>query len=679
MPGLSWRGLVERFDPLAGIEGWALAEHAPDAPVELELTVGGDAFALAATYPDFAEFDGRPAGLGLPGFRFPPEIFTRLAKLSARRRSLPVAIRVAGTDAVLATATGRLPSVGELASAWRRALLGAAAAPEPRITKGDRLLARLAAFRAEAEATALLPLRPFSDNEIGQIEALHLAGEGQVWFVGWMKRGAEPEFPAVILDRQKYPAGIAILQYERADLPASAIGVIGLMETGWAPPPAARDGFVYVGRQGQYHLRYGAQTKLLRAEALHAAFAQVQPVALGPVAEALGQLVGAGSNWLPGNAAAAGMVAEGGIDRLLMLPGFGCLAEGWAVSPAKRIETFHLKLGDCAMIADEASTAFRPRPDLQPVFGAASVTARAGFVAALRGALPANATGAPLLRIVHDDGSMAVQRVEPKALRRLDLLADGEEVLRLFPALRHEPFYPAFLDAARRRIDERTREPAPLFQPAPALRVLVLRLPGEPANLRLAFDQLARRLPSAPAGTGVALVADQGPGRGEAKLLFRELQDAVAAPLSLFGTSHEEDILGELPFILEALGAERFVHVGRGLVPTGEGWDGAMASLTRRGHGLDRFEIVDDTGRPDRVDGALSSVCFGWSTVGFLGWSRRAPRFLRGAYRFGGLPRPAPGDRVIGTAAIRLERPRPARLADMIDEDLMRMSGEGGL
>lgn len=665
-----WRGAVEAFEPLSGIEGWALSVDAPGDPVELELTVGDDAFALAVTFegrPDIDRALGRRTDCG---FRFGPEIFARLARLSAHRRALPVGVRIAGSDVSLPPAKGRAPKVGALVEEWQSAVLGAGLPPERRTGRGDRLLARLAALRGQAEALREHPLRPLSNHDVGQIDAIYPASESQVWLVGWMKRGVEPDFPAAVVDRQKHPAGMAVLTYERQDLPTSAVGFIGVMDTGWSPPATMKEGFVYLGRQGQFHLRHGPQTRLLRAEAFLAAFAQAQTVA-GGHAEAMAAILHSGSNWLPGNAAATGFASEGGIDRLLMLPGFGCLAEGWAVSPARRIETFQMRIGDCILVADEATTCFRPRPDLQAVFaGVASVVGRAGFSAVLRGALPLDAGGAPLLRIVHDDGSMAVQRVEPKTLRLLDPVADGEEVLRLFPALRHEPFYPDFLRSVGRLQAARFGEPLVLAL-SPADRALVIRLPGDLSNLNLCFDRLALHAAALAPDIGIVLVADQGRARGEAMLRFQELKRVTGAPLSLFSVLHEDDALAELPWILSRLGAERFVHVGRGIVPTAAGWGAVGQSLDRRGHAVDRFEIVDDAGRPDRIDGSLTAAFFGWSTPALLEWSLDAPRFLRGLFRDSGLPATPGRDRILHAAAMRIERPRASRLADMLDEDLL--------
>lgn len=669
------RGAIQAFEPLVGIEGWALSLESASEPVELELTVGGETFAFTVTDERRPEIDRMLGQEALCGFRFGPDVFGRLARLSAHRRELPVGVRIAGTDISLRPARGRLPSVGDLVEEWQSAVLGASAPPERLAGRGERLLARLAALRGQAEILRERPLRPLSDHDVGQIDAVHPASESQVWIVGWMKRGIEPDFPAAVVDRQKFPAGMAILQYERPDLPTTSVGFIGVMDTVWAPPPVMKEGFLYLGRQGQYHLRYGPQTRLLRADAFLAAFGQAQAQALpGGHAEAMAALLHSGSNWLPGNALAAGVAAEGGIDRLLMLPGFGCLAEGWAVSPAKRVETFHMKIGDCVLVADEAATGFRARADLQPVFGGvASVVARAGFSAVLRGALGADASGAPLLRIVHDDGSMAVQRVEPKVLRRLDPIADGDEVLRLFPALRHEGFYPDFLKAASRLCTGRTAEPQALAL-EPARRVVVVRLPSDISNVNLCLDRLARHAAGFAGDIGIALLCDQGRARSEALLRFEDLKGELDAPLSLFMLAHEHDALAELPAILSRVRAERFVYLGRGIVPTPRGWSAIDAALDRFGHAIDRFEIVDDAGAPDRVDGALSAAAFGWSTPALMEWSLSAPRFTRGLHKGSGLPETPGRDRTAQGAAMRIERPRASRLADMLDEDILRLS-----
>jgi hypothetical protein len=194
-------------------------------------------------------------------------------------------------------------------------------------------------------------------------------------------------------------------------------------------------------------------------------------------------------------------------------------------------------------------------------------------------------------------------------------------------------------------------------------------------NLNLVYDRLARHLPELGPGAGVCIVADQGRGRAEALMRFEELRAGTEAPLSLLVVPHGHDILSELPFVLQALSPERFVHVGRGLVLSAAGWRAAAASLLRRGHGLDRFEVLDDAGRPDRVDGAFGAACFGWSTAAFLAHAADAPALTRGLYGDSGLPVSPARDRAHPASAMRIERTAVSRLADMIDADLLAGRG----
>jgi hypothetical protein len=171
---------------------------------------------------------------------------------------------------------------------------------------------------------------------------------------------------------------------------------------------------------------------------------------------------------------------------------------------------------------------------------------------------------------------------------------------------------------------------------------------------------------------GIAFVADTGRNRSEALMRFEEMRARANAPLSLFVVAHPDEVMAELPWLLARLDAKRFVHVGRGLALTAAGWAGAGQSLSRRGHFVDRFEIVDDEGRPDRIDGALGAAAFGWSTSALIDWSRAAPRFLRGTHAGGALPERPGLDRIVSGGAVRLERPRASRLADLIEADILK-------
>jgi hypothetical protein len=664
-----WRGYVDRWDPEIGMYGWALGYDTPLDSVRVELIVGSTAIDSVETCEARTDVDEVLGVRTLAGFRFGPELYARLAHLKPQRRHLRVNARIANTQVVLIQ-PDRPPTVGELVASWRAAVLERLQKRDPIVPREERLMARLALLRTQAEGFRELPLRPTADNEIGQIETMHLASGGLLWITGWVMRDTPTELAAMIVDRQKYAAGAALLKYQRQDLSSRQAAFVGVLETGWVPPAIVKEFFIYCGQDARRQLRVSSSTRLVGLEDFLAIYRQAEALTMDGSADVLGSILTSSSSWVPGNAAAAGIAAAASIDRLLMLPGFGCIAEGWAVSPARRVATFQMKVGDCVLVADETCTYFRSRPDLSSVFGGgASIVSRAGFVTVLRGAITGSASGAPLLRVIHEDGTAFVQRLEPKVLHQLDCISDSREVLRLFPSFRHERFYPALLASLRRQLCERIR-PAAAFCAAPASRVIVMRLPTQKSNQRLCFDRIVRLNHLNEPAIGVCLIADRGEGLTEAKLLFEELGSAVARPLSLFFVEDATDGFNALPFVLSQLQADRFVYVDSGVMLTPRGWQQAVRALAAYGQGVSFFEIVDDVGEPDRINGALSAACFGWTSAALYGWVSSAPRFLRGVFGTNGLPEPRADNQVVAAAAIRIEHRQPSRFADMIDEDL---------
>jgi hypothetical protein len=409
----------------------------------------------------------------------------------------------------------------------------------------------------------------------------------------------------------------------------------------------------------------------LQADAFVALWRQVAPAVSAGNAEAIAALLSSGSNWLP-NAVAAGIAAEASLDRLYMLPGFGCIAEGWALSPAKRVQTFQMKIGDCLLVADDTATYYKPRPDLPAAAEFAAPVQRAGFVTVLRGAVESAASGAPLLRVMFDDGTSVVQRVDLNALRLLDPLADSAEILRLYPSLPHEPFYPAFVAALRRQAQAQAyaHEPLGLFVGSPAAALLVIRLPAARNNLALCFDAIASHAARLAPNIAVCLVADRTAALAEAKRLFDELRTATPLALSLFCIADRAEGFAELPHILARMKADRFAYVGQGLALAGRGWETIAKRLAATDNAIDFFEIVDDADMPDRVHGAWSAACFSWNTAALLEWLPGAPWLSRAVCGTSGLPAAQP-QHCWPAAAIRVERPLRSRLTEIIDEHLL--------
>jgi hypothetical protein len=664
-----WRGYIDGWDPSTGIHGWALATDTPSGALRLELLVGDTPLSSLETdrsRPDLADLLQVPV---TAGFRFTPDLFPQLAKLNPRRSIHRLNVRVAGTNVLL---KGRepLPTVARMVELWRDTLLASRVPPQVSFSKTDQLRARMSLMRTDSESFRGLPLRPAAENEIGHIERLYPDPQGLIWFIGWIAREFDTEFPAVIIDRQKFSAGIAAFTYERADLASRFVGIIGAMDTAWVPPAVGGDFFVYVGQNARRHLRATAATKLFGAEAFLAAFRETEAVASRGHASAMSALLGEGDPWLPGSAVATGTAADASLDRLFLVPGFGCFLEGWSVSPAKRVQTCQLKLGDCVMAADDDATYFRPRPDLDCMGAGLADRSRAGFVSLLRGDLPQAVTGPYLLRVIYSDGTSFVKRLDPKVLRRLDCMTDSTEVLRLYPSLRHERHYQALRDAIERQQAVRARWPV-IVAVSPRRRLVVVTLPSEPSNIRLCFDHVARLQKPADPNLGICFVARRTVNLPQARLLFEEFRESDLKFLSLVCVEDEFDGFAALPFVLSKLDAERFVYVDAGYILTQKGWREAIHELGLRGHSIRFLQVIDDAGSPDRVNGELTAACFQWTTAAFLQWQSSARRFVRGVFRNNGLPPLSCESDLLTASAMRIERAPMSRLADMIDEDLL--------
>jgi hypothetical protein len=378
----------------------------------------------------------------------------------------------------------------------------------------------------------------------------------------------------------------------------------------------------------------------------------------------------AGDPWIPSGATAPDAGGDAALDRLFVIPGFGCIAAGWSVMPARQVKSVQLKMGRNVLLSDEDATYFRQRPDLTTVAGDDVNLARAGFVTVLRGEVAPDTSAASLLRVIYDDNTALVRRVEPKRIHQLDCIADSSEILRLFPSLRQERCYPALCAAIERQLSGRVRTPRAIAVSA-AEQLVVLTLPGDLSNVRLCFDYITRLRRLAHPGLGICFIARRNVNLAQTRLLFEEFRAHEAIPLSLICVEEQFAGFAALPFVLSRHGADRFVYVDGGVLLTQAGWREGIANLGRHGHAIRFFQIVDDAGLPDRINGALSAGCFQWSTAAFLQWFASARHFVRGVFERNGLPSPATNRDILDAGAMRVEQIPHSRLADMIDADLL--------
>lgn len=626
---VSYRGFIDVIDSTQGVRGWALDLERLSEPVALQLMVGD--LVAAETSPDLIRHDiaealGEPVA---PGFAFDAAALARATELADSTED-QIAVRIAGSDLLLAYA-GPLPTVDDIIQQLRQQ-----SAPEPALASTADLELLLDDLRANASALAEQALKPLPENLQGYIETLAIDTSGQVWMVGWMRRGHLTEFAAVISERRKIPAAVAVMTYSRDDLPADACGVIGLISSTWRPTSTTSEFYMFFGGGGRFHLRANVPLRLITPTELVAEYEQVRERSLGEGrAIALQRMLTSLENWLPTRSTAQAYATETSIDRVLLVPGLGCLVEGWVISPMKRVDGLRLRIGGAIMTAAPEATYWKPRPDLLSAFpGSEALVRRAGFVGLFAGDAEPDDFAEPVFKVVFQGGTTANWAVPPKVFRRLGHSAKLEDALQFFPALLEEYFFPRFADAAIRAQRTAINPPVPMHV-MQTRRALVAVLPEDRCDLFLQFEELHHHCQPGSGIDGVAFVASNN--RSDALWMFREFQRHHDLPCSLLAIDEAAHAFTLLPDILRAIGANRFLFLGPGVFLTDLGWRHAGQVLRGVGPDLVFFGLESENFELREAADAVSARAFAWTTAQFLRWSLSAAPFLGGFHRENGL------------------------------------------
>ncbi len=630
----SHSGFVDIIDRRSGVRGWAVNLTDPMSPVLLQLCVGDQV--VAETLAD-GEREDISAKLGRParaGFSFGAEVMLSLASYLDDPEDLLV-VRVAETGYGL-TGADPSPTISEILNQLR-----ADSAPQlPNSTEDLELL--LEELRQSATDLAEYPLRPVPESLQGYVETIAVDASGLVWFMGWMKRGHIQEFAAVLVERRKYPAAVAVMGYARDDLPPDASGVVGLISSDWRPSSATGDLVIFFGAGGRFHLRSNSPLRLVTSGELVGEYENIRDVCLADGrAAALQRMLTALESWLPTRTAGQWYATESSVDRVLLVPGLGCFVEGWVLSPMKRIEGLRLRVGGAVMLAHQDSLYWKPRRDLLAAFpGSERMVERAGFVGLFLGVAEPEDFAEPMLKVIFQGGMSANFVIEPRKFRRLGHSAGLEDAQLFFPALQEEAFFPRFAAAAIRADRAAMNPPVPITIER-SRRVMVFVLPEDRCDLFLLFEELTHRGRVAGGTDSLVFVAASNSNRADALWLFRDFQRTEGAArniaCSLLVIDDASQAFALLPDILRAVGANRFFFAGPGIFPNEDGWARARQALAHGATDLVFFGIEPEEFDRSESSDAVSARCFAWSAGHFSRWALQAPAFLGGFYRDNGM------------------------------------------
>ena len=513
---------------------------------------------------------------------------------------------------------------------------GAARIPDLSAPPEDDLIRHLDHLRAGATRLLDTPLQARGEFHQGFIEMAAPDESGLAWISGWMPRNQPLEFPAVLLDRRKIPAAVALTAYPREDLPPDAHAIVGVLRADWQPSGPDANVILFYGEGLRLHIRSIARLQVLPQTDGIRHFEGVRARCTGALTTALTRLITSDDNWVPDTGNAAGFPSFAAMDRLLVLPGFGCIAGGWAMSPVKQVARFSLRCGGRVLHADPRATYRRPRPDLLESFPGCGggMTDGAGFVAVFRGPIIAAEFVDPVLKVVFDDGTSTNHAVPADVLGRIGHSA-VDEVLGLLPSLPYEAFFPDFAAAMGRDAAARLGKADP-WRVVPTPRAVVVCLPRDRSDLFLVLEEIRGLVTQHAPAAGFVFLAERGAARADALALFVGLSAALGpgVPMSLFLVDDADQALHLAGDALAAVEAERFVFVDPGVVLSAAGWRAALAALDRVGPEDAGPRVLRVQGEavagPRREEHAID--VFAWSVEPFRAVLPDLPTFLGGRH-----------------------------------------------
>lgn len=412
----------------------------------------------------------------------------------------------------------------------------------------------------QAEQLTTEPVRFQSAHLAGFVEFVAPDENGRCWIGGWMRDEVAEEEGILLVDRRKWPGTCRFARHDRDDVPAGATGFIGLLQSEWRPGPGTTDVFLMLAEAKPLFLRALNPLRVVPMRDVAAIIEQMEDRRPRGHFEALRRTLLSPESWTPVSPEAAGFAVHAGLDVVTVVPGFGCVVEGWALSPAKAVADFSLRLDDVVIVADPAGTRRRARPDLAGAFPAlAPVAATAGFVALFRHAAELRPGAGAALKLVFADGTSTTHPIEPGQIVWAERGLGEGELLRAYPAIEFEPFAPELAGALDGRARATAAAPRAAVPPRPSPVTIFRGVGADRAEVFRLFDELLsqrRRLEAA--GVGVAVI-----GR-ETELdsllpLFHGFANAFGGPCNLFLA---EDDAPPIEPMLHLLGCQRFALLG---------------------------------------------------------------------------------------------------------------------
>jgi hypothetical protein len=440
-----------------------------------------------------------------------------------------------------------------------------------------------------------------------------------------MAKGFAPEFGAVLSgETSSHPAVFLTSVYERSDLPAEAVGFFGVVLSQWRPNSWLLNTYCYFGTDGQYHIRFDEMCRVIRPHEFFRRFSRlVANITENGKYDALLKILTAGLTSLPVPMSMLNFLVRLEIDKMIVIPDFGCIIEGWIVSPTKAISNICISTDNHELQWDERFFYQKPRVDLRQTFPQyGTLINTAGIVAVFLGGLPNEELSSVVVTAGFEDDSYVHFPVERDRILKWPESVSIEEIYGSFPSVDSELFFPQLAQVIRRTTIARGQRWLP-YNIKSAQRVVVFSTGKDKADTFLLFDELARKAKNASlASVGIVIIAERNTLRSSVITLFDDFSK-MGVTASLVFMENIDFALYALDGVLRAVQAHHFVFVRHGVFLTPAGWNIVLNEMIKTGQ--DDLVFLGAGPEPDLTSSRrmLSVECFGWLTTRLSAWAEK--------------------------------------------------------
>lgn len=318
---------------------------------------------------------------------------------------------------------------------------------------------------------------------------------------------------------------------------------------------------------------------------------------------------------------------SGKVERLYFLPGYGCVATGWALNGLNLPVEYSLVTDTDRLSTPAEELLMSDRPDIRQALSLPPDIYRSpGFTAAFaeKASLQHHAKS---LAVTYGDGSVASLPIDSAAIRLLGRSATPDTLLESCPRLPFSSQWPILRQSVVLHMAQYGAE-ATALSLEPAETAMFLACPSDRPGQFLLVDTLMQ---TDIGGAGLVIFVEPDAYSPQLADSLKQVEARQKRKVSIVTINDPQQALLTLPLIAKAINCRRLAFLASDVVATPDALSALAQSLNRAGDGLQIYPVKDPANR--RVDRS-AAVFSGPLALVEEAVAQLTPRFLGADYRF---------------------------------------------